>query len=168
MARADPPEPLAGPLEPQLRKLGMPTELKRGVPTLRQEFVVCKQGKRIDTNAAQILKHLLIQQASFRIVPLAYYDASKENVTELTLTPEQQALVQQANGKDNEVVPGERRSGDRPKKANSERTKKSKAASGEDEAMDSDDDEDDDDDSDEGMDDGDKVTESMMLPAHLR
>ena len=45
------PEPLAGSLEPQLRKLGMPTELKRGVPTLRQEFVVCKKGKRIDTNA---------------------------------------------------------------------------------------------------------------------
>lgn len=168
MARSDPPETLAGPLEPQLRKLGMPTELKRGVPTLRQEFVVCKEGKRIDTNSAQILKHLLIQQASFRIVPLAYYDGAKESVTELTLTPEQQLLVQQANGKDDEAVPGERKSA-RVKKPNAARKEGQTAAKADAVAMDEDEDEDEEDDG-ESLDEtgGDKVTDSMMLPAHLR
>ena len=32
-------------IEPQLRKLGLPTELKMGVPTLLRDFEVCKKGK---------------------------------------------------------------------------------------------------------------------------
>lgn len=180
LTQSDPSEPLAGPLEPQLRKLGIPTELKRGVPTLRHEFTVCREGKRIDTNAvsahthsagqsrcsltsqaaplsqAQVLKHLLIQQASFRIIPLAYHDASKESIFELELTPQQQSLVQQANGKNSEAVPGSRR-----------RTTRASVRGGGamaygETGMDENDD-------DDGMDEtsGDHVTESMMLPAHL-
>ncbi|CAO1629146.1 unnamed protein product [Sympodiomycopsis kandeliae] len=165
-------EPLAGSLEPQLRKLGMPTELQRGVPSLRQEFTVCKKGKRIDTNAAQILKHLAIQQASFRIVPLAYYDSSKEDITEIKLTPEQTALVQQANGKDNEAAPGERKGLTRKRKDNHAKKVKKAAQDGQDDEDDDqdmdDDDDDDDDEDDDDIDVEDKVTDDMMLPAHLK
>lgn len=42
-------EPLPHSLEPRLRQLGMPTELRRGVPTLTEEFVVCKAGDRLTT-----------------------------------------------------------------------------------------------------------------------
>lgn len=47
MLSIDPPEPLPHSLEPQLRKLGMPSELRRGVPTLVEPFVVCKKGERL-------------------------------------------------------------------------------------------------------------------------
>lgn len=51
-ARTDPaPETLPGSIEPQLRKLGLPTELRRGVPCLRQEMTICREGKSIDSNA---------------------------------------------------------------------------------------------------------------------
>lgn len=43
----DPPETLPAPLEPQLRKLGMPTELKRGVPTLLQPYQVSTTGQKL-------------------------------------------------------------------------------------------------------------------------
>lgn len=46
-ANTTPPEPLAHSLEPQLRALGMPTELRRGVPTLLREFRVCKKGEQL-------------------------------------------------------------------------------------------------------------------------
>lgn len=169
------PEKLPFALEPQLRKLGLPTALVNGVPTLLREMTVCKEGKKIDTNTAQILKHLHIQQASFRIVPLAYYDASKEAVEELSLTPEQEALVQQAAGKEEAGLPGSKKT--RNKVASSRSEKKSGAAKTDEEAQedgadamdeDEDDDDDDDDDFEEDETGGDKVTDDMMLPAHLR
>lgn len=163
----DEPETLPGALEPQLRKLGLHTELKRGVPTLRQETTVCKEGKKIDTKTAQILKHLHIQQASFRIVPLAYYDASKEAVTELDLTAEQEALVQQAAGKEDENLPGSKKTRTTTVRTRSE--KKSKAAKTDGEEDEDDEmDEDDDEDIDEDGTGGDKVTNDMMLPIDLR
>ncbi|WFD43948.1 mRNA turnover and ribosome assembly protein [Malassezia psittaci] len=73
--RTDPPETLPHTIEPQLRSLGMPTQLKKGVPTLLQNFQVCKEGEKLSAEKAQILKHLLIQMAHFRLVPFAYWSA---------------------------------------------------------------------------------------------
>jgi mRNA turnover protein 4 len=53
MMRTDPPETLPHPLEPQLRKLGLPTQLKRGVPTLLREHVVCKKGQVLTADAVR-------------------------------------------------------------------------------------------------------------------
>lgn len=75
MIRTEPPEPLPHNIEPQLRALGMPTQLKRGVPTLLEEFSVCKKGEKLTAEKAQILKHLLVQMAHFRLIPLVYWSA---------------------------------------------------------------------------------------------
>ena len=42
-------------MEPQLRKLGLPTTLNRGVITLSQEYTVCTKGSYLTPEQAQIL-----------------------------------------------------------------------------------------------------------------
>lgn len=42
-------------MEPQLRKLGLPTKLMRGVITLTEEYTVCKRGTKLTPEQAQIL-----------------------------------------------------------------------------------------------------------------
>ncbi|PKI83883.1 mRNA turnover and ribosome assembly protein [Malassezia vespertilionis] len=75
MIYTEPRETLPHNIEPQLRKLNMPTQLKNGIPTLLQDFTVCKKGEILTAEKAQILKHLLIQMAHFRLIPLVYWSA---------------------------------------------------------------------------------------------
>ncbi|KDN45443.1 hypothetical protein K437DRAFT_235803 [Tilletiaria anomala UBC 951] len=163
------PEALPHSIEPQLRQLGMPTELKRGVPTLLREFTVCKKGSRLTKEAAQILKHLLIMQAEFRIIPLAYWSSiategkAEGTVHELELTPEQKELIEQAQNDSSAELAGV---GGKKTKKGSARNGRSPKKAAEDAEMDAEEDEEDDDDV--SLDDGDKVEESMMLPAELR
>lgn len=91
--RTDPPETLPHPMEPLLRKLGMPTQLKNGVPTLLTDFVVCKKGDVLTAERAHILKHLMIQMADFRLVPLAYWSATDGKVVDLELNADDHELA---------------------------------------------------------------------------
>ena len=59
--------------EPQLRQLGMPTELKKGVVTLMQHYTVCKEGDRLTSEQARILKLLGHQQAKFKLNMIALW-----------------------------------------------------------------------------------------------
>lgn len=43
-------------IEPQLRKLGMPTTLKKGVPTLANPYTICKEGQKLSPDQAHLLK----------------------------------------------------------------------------------------------------------------
>ncbi|XP_067928702.1 mRNA turnover protein 4 homolog [Watersipora subatra] len=52
-------------MEPQLRKLGLPTTLQRGVVTLSQEYIVCKKGSILTPEQAQILKLFCHPMAEF-------------------------------------------------------------------------------------------------------
>lgn len=54
-------------IEPHLRSLGMPTQLKRGAVTLVQEYTVCKKKQQLTPNQASILKLLEIPMAEFRV-----------------------------------------------------------------------------------------------------
>ncbi|XP_012691380.1 mRNA turnover protein 4 homolog [Clupea harengus] len=54
-------------MEPQLRQLGLPTALKKGVVTLIKEFVVCKEGDSLTPEQARILKLFAIQMAEFKL-----------------------------------------------------------------------------------------------------
>lgn len=54
-------------MEPQLRQLGLPTKLDRGVVTLTKDFVVCKAGDVLKPEQARILKLLGRQMAEFKI-----------------------------------------------------------------------------------------------------
>jgi mRNA turnover protein 4 len=42
-------------MEPQLRKLGMHTSLKKGIVTLDTDFDVCKKGDKLNPEQARIL-----------------------------------------------------------------------------------------------------------------
>lgn len=44
-------------MEPQFRRLGMPTSLVKGVPTLKDgDFVICKEGDKLKVDQAHLLK----------------------------------------------------------------------------------------------------------------
>lgn len=53
-------------IETQLRALGMPTALKKGVVTLLGEYTVCKKGDTLTSEQTRILKLLGHQQANFK------------------------------------------------------------------------------------------------------
>ena len=61
-------------LEPQLRKLGLPTKLDKGAICLTQSYVVCKEGEVLNAEAAKILKLLDERQAEFQVVLRAYWN----------------------------------------------------------------------------------------------
>ncbi|KAK0524407.1 mRNA turnover and ribosome assembly protein [Tilletia horrida] len=150
MIRTDPPETLPHNMEPQLRALGMPTELRRGVPTLLREYTVCKKGQTLTAESAQILKHLIIQMSNFHIVPLAYWSAATSSITEInggiSIREKNQSKARKS-GKDADMEEDE---------------------DDEDEEGEDDDDEEiEEDEEAEAVGAGDKVTSSMMLPAGL-
>ncbi|XP_057702793.1 mRNA turnover protein 4 homolog isoform X1 [Corythoichthys intestinalis] len=54
-------------MEPQLRQLGLPTALKKGVVTLLKDHTVCKDGDILTPEQARILKLLGIEMAEFKV-----------------------------------------------------------------------------------------------------
>lgn len=54
-------------LEPQLRQLGLPTSLQKGVVTLIKDHNVCKEGEALTPEQARILKLLGRMMVDFRI-----------------------------------------------------------------------------------------------------
>ena len=42
-------------MEPQLRKLGLHTSLKKGIVTLDTDFNICKKGDKLTTDQARLL-----------------------------------------------------------------------------------------------------------------
>jgi mRNA turnover protein 4 len=160
MLALDPPEALPHSLEPQLRALGMATELKRGVPTLLEKFVVAKKGEKLTQERAQILKHLLIKDATFRLIPIVHWTEESEETKAFPLSIEDEKTVSEL-----------KRVSSTPKNAGAKAASGRKAAAAnkktkKDDLMDDVDEESDDDfDEDEII--GDAVTESMMLPAGL-
>nr|CAG4646503.1 EOG090X0BJA [Macrothrix elegans] len=54
-------------MEPYLRKLGLPTALRKGVVTLLKEFTVCKEGGILSPEEARLLKLLCIHMAKFKV-----------------------------------------------------------------------------------------------------
>ncbi|KAJ1921749.1 mRNA turnover and ribosome assembly protein [Mycoemilia scoparia] len=60
-------------MEPQLRKLGMPTSLKKGKIVLDSDYTICKQGQILTPEQAQLLKLFWVQMAEFHINLLCYW-----------------------------------------------------------------------------------------------
>lgn len=54
-------------MEPQLRKLGLPTSLNKGVVTLIKDHRVCRKGDAITAEQARILKLIAHPMAEFRV-----------------------------------------------------------------------------------------------------
>ncbi|KYM93965.1 mRNA turnover protein 4 like protein [Cyphomyrmex costatus] len=71
-------------MEPQLRQLGMPTSLKKGVITLIKPFTVCKKDEALTPEQAQILKLLGKPLAVFKLLLLGVY-TEKHGFKKLTI-----------------------------------------------------------------------------------
>ncbi|XP_030078283.1 mRNA turnover protein 4 homolog [Microcaecilia unicolor] len=54
-------------MEPQLRQLGLPTSLKKGIVTLLSDFEVCKEGNVLTPEQARILKLFGFEMAEFTV-----------------------------------------------------------------------------------------------------
>ena len=55
-------------LEPSFRKLGVPTKLIRGVPTIDEPFTVCQAGDKLKADQVNILKILGRMLATVRAI----------------------------------------------------------------------------------------------------
>ncbi|PWN90993.1 hypothetical protein FA10DRAFT_242021 [Acaromyces ingoldii] len=162
----DPPETLPAPLEPQLRKLGMPTELKRGVPTLLQPYQVSTAGQKLSPENAQILKHLMIKDAKFRLVPLAVWEAATERVDDLALSDEDRKEFVRAKKKKRASAAAAQR-GEGKNGAALDEDEDDEEMSEDDDDEDAEDDDDEDGAEVDEFEAGDKVGKDMMLPAGL-
>ncbi|OQR73402.1 mRNA turnover protein 4-like [Tropilaelaps mercedesae] len=54
-------------MEPQFRRLGLPTKLVKGKIKLLQDFTVCSKGDTLTPEMADVLKHVGIQMADFHV-----------------------------------------------------------------------------------------------------
>lgn len=54
-------------MEPQLRQLGLPTALKKGVVTLLSDYEVCKEGDVLTPEQAHVLKLFGYEMAEFKV-----------------------------------------------------------------------------------------------------
>jgi len=65
-------------IEPQLRQLGLPTTLKKGIVNIIKEHVVCTEGDTLSSSQSHILKLLGKQQADFRLRMIAVWSNDGE------------------------------------------------------------------------------------------
>lgn len=66
----DPLSPFPHSMDPQLRKLGLATSMVRGVPSLTAPHVICKKGKTLTAEQAQLLKLIGEQMAYVPVLDL--------------------------------------------------------------------------------------------------
>ncbi|KDQ62498.1 hypothetical protein JAAARDRAFT_66206 [Jaapia argillacea MUCL 33604] len=81
---SDPPEPFPHNEEPQLRKLGLRTTMKKGVPTLEMPHTLCEKGKKLTSEQAQLLKLTGEKMVVFRVRLRARWEAASGEVVEVT------------------------------------------------------------------------------------
>lgn len=69
--------------EPQLRKLGLHTTLKRGVPSLDVPQTMCEKGKKLTPEQARLLKLLGHKTVEFKVVLRACWSAADGEVVQI-------------------------------------------------------------------------------------
>ena len=83
---SDPPEPFPHNEEPQLRKLGLSTSMVRGVPTLTVAHELCKKGKVLTGEQAQLLKLTGVKMVKFRVGLLARWESVTGEVKQVGIS----------------------------------------------------------------------------------
>ncbi|KAF8272176.1 ribosomal protein L10-domain-containing protein [Lactarius quietus] len=81
---SDPPEPFPHNEEPQLRKLGLTTVMRKGIPTLENPHKLCEKGKVLTAEQAQLLKLIGEKMVEFRVGLNAWWDSTTGEVEEVT------------------------------------------------------------------------------------
>lgn len=78
-------EPLSHTIEPELRKLGVPTRLVKGKVMLeltddQEGYQVCRQGQTLDSRQTTLLKMFGVASAEFHVALQAYWTRSSGEV----------------------------------------------------------------------------------------
>jgi len=78
--------PLGQAIEPELRKLGMPTRMVRGRVVNGDEgqiqgYTICKEGEVLDSRQTRLLKLFSVCLSEFRVKVVAYWSAASGEVT---------------------------------------------------------------------------------------
>ncbi|KYK60145.1 60S acidic ribosomal protein P0 [Drechmeria coniospora] len=81
--------PLEHSIEPELRRLGVPTRMVKGKVVLGDEsgegepYIVCKEGDVLDSRQTRLLKLFGVCLSEFRVKILAHWSAATNEVTEV-------------------------------------------------------------------------------------
>ncbi|KAI4595141.1 mRNA turnover and ribosome assembly protein [Pestalotiopsis sp. 9143b] len=82
--------PLGHTIEPELRRLGMPTRMVRGKIVIGEEdgsgdggYTVCEEGQTLDSRQTRLLKLFSVCLAEFAVHVRAYWSAATGEVTEI-------------------------------------------------------------------------------------
>lgn len=81
--------PLEHSIEPELRRLGVPTRMVKGKIVLGEEsgsgegYRVCKEGQILDSRQTRLLKLFGVCLSEFKVNVLAYWTAATGEVTEV-------------------------------------------------------------------------------------
>jgi mRNA turnover protein 4 len=59
--------PMAHSMEPELRRLGVPSRLGRGMVMLEGEYEVCREGQVLDSRQTRLLKLFGVATAEFKV-----------------------------------------------------------------------------------------------------
>jgi hypothetical protein len=81
--------PMGHTIEPELRRLGMPTRMVRGKIVLGEEdgsgegYTVCREGETLDSRQTRLLKLFSVCLSEFAVHVRAYWTAASGEVTEV-------------------------------------------------------------------------------------
>ncbi|KAI5465528.1 ribosomal protein L10-domain-containing protein [Mariannaea sp. PMI_226] len=81
--------PLEHTIEPELRRLGVPTRMVKGRVVLGdeegkgEEYVVCKEGDILDSRQTRLLKLFGVCLSEFKVQVVAYWNSATSEVTEV-------------------------------------------------------------------------------------
>ncbi|TFY83858.1 hypothetical protein EWM64_g148 [Hericium alpestre] len=78
-----PSEPFPHNEEPQLRKLGLATTMKRGVPTLEVPHRLCEKGKKLTAEQSQLLKLIGERMVEFKVGLMARWESASGEVMQI-------------------------------------------------------------------------------------
>jgi mRNA turnover protein 4 len=109
MVQSGPLTQFAHPLEPHLRKLGLPTALKNGVIHLLKDFYLCQIGESLTPEHAKLLELFERKIATFELRPLCVWSNEKvktlgERTQRSTKDAEEDYGVEEPEGEEPETL----------------------------------------------------------------
>ncbi|EMP28303.1 mRNA turnover protein 4 like protein, partial [Chelonia mydas] len=89
-------------MEPQLRQLGLPTALKKGVVTLLSDYEVCKEGDVLTPEQARVLKLFGYEMAEFKVTIKCMWHSETGDFQQLVKETEETSEMEEEEEDDDE------------------------------------------------------------------
>ncbi|XP_026517378.1 mRNA turnover protein 4 homolog, partial [Terrapene carolina triunguis] len=89
-------------MEPQLRQLGLPTALKKGVVTLLSDYEVCKEGDVLTPEQARVLKLFGYEIAEFKVTIKCMWHSETGDFQQLVKETEETSEMEEDDDEEND------------------------------------------------------------------